>query len=70
MTINEILMVTSLRKCGIATYSQDLIKSIEDKYCDSFTKSMCFTKTDVELHYPSEVTYFLKQQKIIKDREQ
>jgi hypothetical protein len=31
MTINEILMVTSFppRKCGIATYSQDLIKSIE-----------------------------------------
>jgi predicted nucleic acid-binding protein len=22
-----------------------------------------YTKTDVELHYPSEVTYFLKQQK-------
>jgi hypothetical protein len=30
---------------------------------------MCFTKTDVELHYPSEVTYFLKttEKKIIKD---
>jgi hypothetical protein len=45
MTINEILMVTSFpRKCGIATYSQDLIKSIEDKYCDSFTIKVCFTK--------------------------
>lgn len=63
MTINEILMVTSFppRKCGIATYSQDLIKSIEDKYCDSFTIKVCaLQKTDVELDYPSEVTYFLK----------
>ncbi|MFT5253219.1 MAG: glycosyltransferase involved in cell wall biosynthesis [Flavobacteriales bacterium] len=63
MTINEILMVTSFppRKCGIATYSQDLIKSIEDKYCDSFTIKVCaLQKMDVELHYPSEVTYFLK----------
>jgi hypothetical protein len=60
MTINEILMVTfPPRKCGIATYSQDLIKSIEDKYCDSFTIKVCaLQKTDVELHYPSEVTYF------------
>jgi hypothetical protein len=59
MTINEILMVTLfLPENGIATYSQDLIKSIEDKY-DSFTIKVCvFTKTDVELHYPSEVTYF------------
>lgn len=63
MTINEMVMVTSFppRKCGIATYSQDLIKSIEDKYCDSFTIKVCaLQKTDVELHYPSEVTYFLK----------
>jgi hypothetical protein len=34
MTINEILMVNLfLPENGIATYSQDLIKSIEDKYC-------------------------------------
>lgn len=63
MTTNEILMVTSFppRKCGIATYSQDLIKSIEDKYCESFTVKVCaLQKTDIELDYPSEVIYFLK----------
>jgi glycosyltransferase involved in cell wall biosynthesis len=63
MTANEILMITSFppRKCGIATYSQDLIKAIEDKYCDSFTIKVCaLQKTDAELHYPSEVTYLLK----------
>lgn len=63
MTANEILMITSFppRKCGIATYSQDLIKSIEDKYCDSFTLKVCaLQRKDVELKYPPEVNYFLK----------
>lgn len=63
MTANQILMITSFppRKCGIATYSQDLIKAIADKYNDSFTIKVCaLQKTDIELHYPSEVTYFLK----------
>lgn len=63
MIANEILMMTSFppRKCGIATYSQDLIKAIEDKYSDSFTIKVCaLQKMDVELNYPSEVTYFLK----------
>jgi glycosyltransferase involved in cell wall biosynthesis len=63
MTTNQILMITSFppRKCGIATYSQDLIKAIEDKYYDSFAINVCaLQKTDVVLHYPSEVTYFLQ----------
>lgn len=63
MKANEILIITSFppRKCGIATYSQDLIKAIEDKYCDSFMIKVCaLQKMDVELKYPSEVTYFLK----------
>lgn len=56
-------MITSFppRKCGIATYSQDLIRAIEDKFADSCTVSVCALRTeDVTLHYPQEVTYTLK----------
>ena len=63
MTSNEILIITSFppRKCGIATYSQDLIKAIEDKYTDSFTIKVCaLQKGDSTLRYPPEVSYFLK----------
>ena len=59
----EILMLTSFppRKCGVATYSQDLIKAIEDKYDDSFTIKVCaLQKSEVKLDYPHEVKYFLK----------
>jgi hypothetical protein len=65
MTINEILMVTSSSpKCGIATYSQDLIKSIEDKYCDSFTIKVCALQKNM-LSYIILVKslIFLKQHK-------
>jgi glycosyltransferase involved in cell wall biosynthesis len=63
MNTKEILMITSFppRKCGIATYSQDLIQAIEDKYCDNFKIKVCaLQKRDVELKYPNEVIYFLK----------
>ncbi len=63
MTTNEILMITSFppRKCGIATYSQDLIHAIEDKYADSFTIKVCaLQKDELNLDYPQEVKYFLK----------
>ncbi len=63
MHASEILMITSFppRKCGIATYSQDLIKAIEDKYDDSFTIKVCaLSKNDSNLDYPHEVKYFLK----------
>jgi len=63
MQADNILIITSFppRKCGIATYSQDLIKAIEDKYTDSFTVNVCaLRKKDVLLEYPHEVNYFLK----------
>ncbi len=63
MTTNEILIITSFppRKCGIATYSQDLIKAIEDKFTDGFTIKVCaLQKQNVMLEYPSEVKYILK----------
>jgi len=63
METSEILMITSFppRKCGIATYSQDLIAAIEDKFCDSHSIKVCaLQKNTVKLEYPYEVKYFLK----------
>jgi glycosyltransferase involved in cell wall biosynthesis len=63
MATNEIVMITSFppRKCGIATYSQDLITAIEDKYADSFSIKVCaLQKEDSDLKYPPEVHYVLK----------
>jgi len=63
MVANDLLMITSFppRKCGIATYSQDLITAIQDKYCNSFNIKVCaLQKRNVNLKYPPEVTYFLK----------
>jgi len=63
MQQNEILVITSFppRKCGIATYSQDLIKAIDDQYRDSFTIKVCaLQKINTCLDYPHEVKYFLK----------
>ncbi|MEP7256567.1 MAG: glycosyltransferase [Ferruginibacter sp.] len=62
MKTNEILMLTSFppRKCGIATYSQDLITAIEDKFGDTFSIKVCaLLKKDPDLEYPPEVKYFL-----------
>ena len=59
----EILVISSFppRKCGIATYSQDLINAIEDKYTESFTISICALQNkDVQPDYPSQVKYVLK----------
>ena len=63
MQPNEILMISSFppRKCGIATYSYDLIQAIEDKYDDSFTLKVCaLQKENTHLDYLHEVKYFLK----------
>ncbi len=62
MKDNEILVITSYppRKCGIATYSQDLIRAIEDKYTEDLTISVCaLLKQDDQMEYPQQVKYFL-----------
>ncbi len=59
----EILVITSYppRECGIATYSQDLIKSINNKFSDSFSIKVCALESGDEIHsYPSEVKYVLR----------
>jgi hypothetical protein len=63
MNNREILIITSYppRKCGIATYSQDLIQAIEDKYTEDFSISVCaLLKKDDQMEYPHQVKYFLK----------
>lgn len=63
MSEQEILIITSFppRKCGIATYSQDLIHSIEDKYKDGFIVRICALQNkEVRLNYSHQVKYFLK----------
>ncbi|MBF6607277.1 MAG: glycosyltransferase [Flavobacterium sp.] len=48
----EILFITSYppRQCGIATYSQDLIKALEKQFIHSFQLKICALESDAELH--------------------
>lgn len=48
----EILVITTFppRQCGIATYSQDLIKALNDHYVDSFSIKICALETNKEQH--------------------
>ncbi len=59
----EILFITSYppRECGIATYSQDLIKSLNNKFSNSFSIKVCALESgDTNYSYPDEVKYILK----------
>lgn len=69
MSGSEILIITSYppRKCGIATYSQDLIQAIEDKYTDDFSIGVCaLLKQDDQMEYGHQVKYFLKTYGYVK----
>jgi len=58
----QILFIASYppRECGIATYTQDLIKSLNNKFCDSFDIRICALANANEQHtYPEEVNYIL-----------
>ena len=59
----EILCITSYppRECGIATYSQDLIIALKNKFEKSFKISICALELKDEKHlYPKEVKYILE----------
>ncbi len=59
----EILFITSYppRVCGIATYSQDLIKSLNNKFSNSLSVKVCALESgDTGYTYPDEVKYILK----------
>jgi glycosyltransferase involved in cell wall biosynthesis len=58
----EILFITSYppRECGIATYSQDLIKALNNKFSHSLSIKVCALETgDATYTYPEEVKYTL-----------
>ena len=60
--VPEILIICSYpsRECGIATYSQDLINAIKDKFGKSFSLKVCALETkEKEYEYPEEVKYVL-----------
>ena len=48
----EIVVLTTFppRQCGIATYSQDLIKALNNQYVDSFSIKMCALENRNEKH--------------------
>ena len=59
----QILFITSFpnRECGIATYCQDLMKSIEEKFGSSFDLKVCALESDDKKYdYPECVKYVLK----------
>lgn len=59
----EILFITSYppRECGIATYSQDLIKALNNKFSNSLSIKVCALESaDMDFQYSDEVKYTLK----------
>ena len=57
-----LLIITSYppRECGIATYSQDLAKSINSKFSNSVNISICALENGIsDYKYPEEVKYKL-----------
>ena len=58
----EILFITSYppRECGIATYSQDLIKALNNKFSNSLSIKICALESgNANYLYPREVKYIL-----------
>lgn len=58
----EILFISSYppRECGIATYSQDLIKALNHKFSNSIAITVCALENgDAKYFYPKEVKYVL-----------
>lgn len=58
----EIIFISSFppKVCGIATYTQDLIKSLRSKFGDSFNVVVCPIETEVENYeYEEQIQYKL-----------
>jgi hypothetical protein len=58
----EILFITSYppRECGLATYSQDLMKALNNKFSESFKISVCALESEpVSFVYDESVKYIL-----------
>jgi len=60
--VPEILFITSYppRECGIATYSQDLITALNNKFNQSFKINICALESEHETHtYTDSIKYTL-----------
>ena len=60
--VPEVLFITSYppRECGIATYSFDLIKALNNKFNQSFAIKICAIESDYEqFEYHDDVQYIL-----------
>ena len=60
--LTEILFITSFppRECGIATYSQDLITALDNKFSNSLSIKVCALESgEANYPYPPEVKYIL-----------
>jgi len=55
----EILFITSYppRECGIATFTKDLINTLEDQFSSSFNFSVCALEDGNAYQYPDNVKY-------------
>ena len=65
--LSEIIIITSYppRECGIATYSQDLIKALNTTFNQSFNLRICALESKTEKHsYSKEVEYVLNTAEI------
>jgi glycosyltransferase involved in cell wall biosynthesis len=62
-SLPEILVITTFppRECGIATYSQDLIFALNNKFEKSFNIKICALENETEKHkYTNQVAYKLE----------
>ncbi len=60
---SEILFITSYppRECGLATYSQDLMKALNNKFSESFNISVCALECEATSYvYEESVKYILQ----------
>jgi glycosyltransferase involved in cell wall biosynthesis len=62
LSLPEVLLISSYppRECGIATYSQDLVKSLQEGFHESFHIKVCALESNSEQHeYGRDVDYLL-----------
>lgn len=72
MDLAEILVITSYppRECGIATYSQDLIKVLNHKFSNSFLIKVCAMESNSTTYAYSDKVKFVLKTSIASEYEQ